>query len=193
MTIRTQPDQIRQPMRIRPTPPSTMMHLTHRRHPTMLTHPATALPHLFPPCRVHRIPLPSPIGYGLHRISSRNAISNSSARARANLSTSRFDSGIPPALSIFNSTGNASDDTFTDASLPHIGHRHVRRHGLDSNRVSANGTGTRARHTLHNESCKVLSGSSSGKVGLRLVRREERLDGGELGASASDGFKRRRP
>ena len=72
----TQPNQIPHPMRVRPTPALNVMYLLARPHPTMLADATRPLVHLLAPLRVHRVPPPSPIRYGLHRSSLRTASSN---------------------------------------------------------------------------------------------------------------------
>jgi len=76
MARRTQPNQVPQPMRVRPTPTLNVMHLPHWGITAMLTNPITSLEHLPAPLRVDRITLASPIRYGPHRISLRSASSN---------------------------------------------------------------------------------------------------------------------
>lgn len=170
MTRLTQPNQIVQPMRIRPAPPGKMMHRPHRRHPAILTHPVAALPHLLPTLRVHRVPLPPA---GTHRISFRKASSNVLRSTFEKYSASRCDTGIPPALSNLSSEGRMSSFTFTIGCRPHTRQRHVSRQGARSNLVSRSSTGICASHQLHTESCATLSGSSSGEVGFGLVGCEE--------------------
>jgi len=72
----TQTNQIAQPVRVRPATALNVMHLLARPHPTMLADAPRPLVHLLAPLRIHRIPLPTPVGYGLHRISLRTASSN---------------------------------------------------------------------------------------------------------------------
>jgi len=72
----TQTNQIAQTMRIVSTAALNVMHLLARPHPTMLADAPRPLVHLLAPLRVHRIPPPTPVGHGLHRISLRTASSN---------------------------------------------------------------------------------------------------------------------
>lgn len=76
MALSTQTNQIAQTMRIIPAPPLNVMHLLARAHPTMLADAPRPLVHGLSPFRVHRVPLPTTVRHGLHRISLRTASSN---------------------------------------------------------------------------------------------------------------------
>ena len=76
VVFRAEPDKVAQSVRIVSASASDVMDLGHRPHPTMLADALSPLVHLLTPLRVHRIPPPSPIRYGPHRISLRSASSN---------------------------------------------------------------------------------------------------------------------
>jgi hypothetical protein len=139
MTPITQPRQIRQPMRIRPTTPSNVMHTLHRTLPAALTQPTLTLPHLNPTGRIHRITLPTPVTHGLHS-SSAIARLNSSKSASTMSATSRIDRDVPPASSQRTNIGTSSSGHRAFDCLPHTAHHQTMRHGRRSNRVRCNGT-----------------------------------------------------
>ena len=96
VTVVTQPRKVVQPVRVRPTPPSNVMHARHRPATAALTQPTLTLPHLHPPDRIHRVTLPTPITHRLHS-SSAIARLNSSKSTRTISATSRIDIDMPPA------------------------------------------------------------------------------------------------
>jgi len=76
MASSTKSDEVPQTMRVRSATALNVMHLLARPHPTMLADAPRPLVHLLTPLRVHRIPPPTPVRHGLHRISLRRASSN---------------------------------------------------------------------------------------------------------------------
>jgi len=76
MALSTKTNQIAQTMRIIPGSPLNVMHLLARPHPTMLADAPRPLVNSLTPLWVHRVPLPTTVRHGLHRISLRTASSN---------------------------------------------------------------------------------------------------------------------
>jgi hypothetical protein len=102
MTPSTQPNQRIQPMRVNPArrnTPLNMMHISHLRCTTELTHPITTLMHLNPALPINSVTLPTPIRHRPHSSSSAIASFNSSKSTDTISATSRIDRLVPPARS----------------------------------------------------------------------------------------------
>jgi hypothetical protein len=151
MARRTQPDKVRQPVRISTDTSRDVVHVGHVVGKAMFAHAAATLEHLPAPLRINSVTPPTPVADRFHDSSPHATSENSSTVMLSNPCTSRHDSGIPPGRSNPRNISTSPGCTRTFESPPHTSHVHVSRHGSDSNRDTDSGTADTSSHTEHVE------------------------------------------